>query len=83
MSLATVARELSGVVAHAALVRSPVYHPDISATTLYQEDLQVIVPANHPLAAKRPLLTADLNDHPMISHDAGSRGGPGCARYSI
>ncbi|NEA97893.1 LysR family transcriptional regulator [Streptomyces sp. SID13726] len=62
-------REYDIVLAH-RLDHAPPWPPTVTATTLLREPLDVAMPADHPLAAKRRVTPADVADEPWITvHD--------------
>ncbi|MFE1839410.1 LysR family transcriptional regulator [Streptomyces sviceus] len=57
------------VLAH-RLDHAPAWPPTVTATTLLREPLDVAMPADHPLAARRRVTPADVADEPWITvHD--------------
>jgi DNA-binding transcriptional LysR family regulator len=62
-------REYDLVLAH-RLEHAPPWPRTVTATTLLREPLDVAMPADHPLAAKRRLVPRDVADQPWITvHD--------------
>ncbi|MPY48686.1 LysR family transcriptional regulator [Streptomyces acidicola] len=62
-------REYDLVLAH-RLDHAPPWPRTVTATTLLREPLDVAMPADHPLAAKRRLTPRDVADEPWIAaHD--------------
>ncbi|MGP4050731.1 LysR family transcriptional regulator [Streptomyces sp. 2A115] len=62
-------REYDLVLAH-RLEHAPPWSRTVTATTLLREPLDVAMPADHPLAAKRRLVPRDVADQPWITvHD--------------
>jgi LysR family transcriptional regulator, transcription activator of glutamate synthase operon len=49
-----------------AVVMGPVSTPDIISTFLYDEELAVLVPANHPLARHRRVLFSQITPYPQV-----------------
>ncbi|WP_370148931.1 LysR family transcriptional regulator [Streptacidiphilus sp. EB129] len=62
-------RDYDLVLAH-HLGRTPPWPPTVAATTLLHEPLDVALPADHPLAARRRLTPREVADQPWITvHD--------------
>jgi DNA-binding transcriptional LysR family regulator len=49
-----------------ALVRSPVHHPDLHARGIAREDLMLMLPDDHPLAAMDTVRASDLRGEPLV-----------------
>ncbi|MEX2659178.1 MAG: LysR family transcriptional regulator [Acidimicrobiales bacterium] len=55
-----------------ALVNLPVDDPDIELTPLFEEDLIVVAPTGHPLAAREEVTLAELADHELLLTPPGT-----------
>lgn len=55
-----------------AVVNMPVDDPDLLVETLFEEDLIVVAPLGHPLAAADELTVEDLADHPLLMPPPGA-----------
>jgi DNA-binding transcriptional LysR family regulator len=49
-----------------AVVNLPVDNPDVEADGLFDEDLLLIAPADHPLATRGSVTLAELADYPLL-----------------
>ncbi len=65
------ARLVSGQL-DAAIVHLPVDDPDLSVEPLFAEDLIVVVPSDHPLAAYEELPFAEVAKHPLLLPPRGT-----------
>jgi len=63
-------RDYDLVLAH-RLDRAPLWPATLTARTLLREPLDIALPADHPLAAKRQLTPRDVADQPWITVDDG------------
>ena len=55
-----------------AIVNAPVDDPDLTLEPLYDEDLVLVVPPDHPLGARREIAMADLAGHPLLLGPKGT-----------
>jgi DNA-binding transcriptional LysR family regulator len=55
-----------------AVVGPPLKDPDLDAVKFMSDELVVVAPAGHPLAARNALALRDLKDEPFIMREAGS-----------
>jgi DNA-binding transcriptional LysR family regulator len=55
-----------------AVVNLPVVDPDVSVVLLFEEDLIVVAPTSHPLAARDQLTMADLAEHELLLTPPGT-----------
>lgn len=55
-----------------AVVNLPAEDPDIAVEVLFEEDLSLVAPAEHPLAGHDRVGVADLADHPLLLPPAGA-----------
>lgn len=49
-----------------ALLALPISQSSLELTTLFEEELQVILPKHHPLASKKKLTLIDLSEQPFV-----------------
>ena len=55
-----------------AVVGPPLKDPDLEAVKFMSDELVVVAPGGHPLAARQDLTLRDLRDEPFIMREAGS-----------
>lgn len=55
-----------------AIVNLPVTDPDIEVEVLFDEDLILVAPEDHPLARDEPVSMADLAQHPLLLSPPGT-----------
>ncbi len=55
-----------------ALVEAPVYHPDIVTQPVLNDELVLVLPPDHPLAATEQVKLADALQYPLILREKGS-----------
>jgi LysR family hydrogen peroxide-inducible transcriptional activator len=55
-----------------AVVNAPVDDPDLLLEPLYEEDLVLVVPPDHPLAARSEVRMADLDGHELLLGPEGT-----------
>ncbi|MCQ4086014.1 LysR family transcriptional regulator [Saccharibacillus sp. JS10] len=66
---------LDGISRHTlnfGLVEAPVVHPDMISESVMQDELQLIVPANHILASRSSITLEEASEHPFILREEGS-----------
>jgi DNA-binding transcriptional LysR family regulator len=54
------------------LVEAPVQHPDMRTEVVLNDELKLIVPADHPLADREKITIEDLLPYPFILRERGS-----------
>ena len=64
--------DLLGYRVDAAVVGNAASDARIMAIPVAQQDMRVLLPKDHPLAASESLSLADLKDHPVIRRESGS-----------
>ena len=64
--------DLLGYRVDAAIVGNAASDARIMAIPVAQQDMRVLLPKDHPLAASESLSLADLKDHPVIRRESGS-----------
>lgn len=57
------------------IVTLPLEHDDLEVEELYQQQLALVLPREHPLAARKQVRLAQLKDIPMLQLDAHTRTG--------
>ena len=56
----------------AAVVAFPCTDPDVTTVELFQEDVVLVVPENHPLAGREQLDPAEIAEHPILLGPTGT-----------
>ncbi|MFD1885270.1 selenium metabolism-associated LysR family transcriptional regulator [Paenibacillus wenxiniae] len=54
------------------LIEAPVEHPDMTITPVMQDELKLIVPAQHPLATQEQVTLDDVLEHSFVLREKGS-----------
>lgn len=54
------------------LVEAPIHHPDVKTEIVLNDELKLIVPANHPLADREAITFDDMLPYPFILREQGS-----------
>jgi DNA-binding transcriptional LysR family regulator len=55
-----------------AVLALPIHEPDVEAELLFEEDLLVIAPADHPLAERDRVTLAELAEHDLLLEPPGT-----------
>jgi LysR family transcriptional regulator, low CO2-responsive transcriptional regulator len=54
------------------LVEAPIHHPDVHTETFLNDELKLIMPANHPLADAERIELEDILKYPFVLREKGS-----------
>jgi DNA-binding transcriptional LysR family regulator len=68
----TVAEDILAFRSDLGLIGREVAHPNIVVTPLWEEELVLIVPVDHPFAGRREIDLAELQGQPFIMSEKGS-----------
>ncbi len=71
--LAPLVRSLEDGDLDLLLMPMPIRENDLESTRLFREQLMVVIPAEHPLAAKEAIDRADLNGETVLALEPGHR----------
>jgi DNA-binding transcriptional LysR family regulator len=72
MNTAQILEEVLGHQLNFGLVEAPIHHPDVHTEPVLSDELKLIVPADHPLAAKDQVLMEEVLPYPFVLREQGS-----------
>jgi DNA-binding transcriptional LysR family regulator len=72
MNTSQILEEVLGHQLNFGLVEAPIDHPDVHTEPVLSDELKLIVPADHPLAAKDCVLMEEVLAYPFVLREQGS-----------
>ncbi|NGZ73990.1 LysR family transcriptional regulator [Saccharibacillus alkalitolerans] len=72
MNTTQIVEEIARHTLNFGLVEAPVAHPDMVSETVMQDELRLIVPGGHPLAARESVTLEEASAYPFVLREEGS-----------
>lgn len=72
MNTSQILEEVLGHQLNFGLVEAPIHHPDVLTEPVLSDELKLIVPADHPLAAKDQVSMEEVLPYPFVLREQGS-----------
>jgi DNA-binding transcriptional LysR family regulator len=72
MNTSQILEEVLGHQLTFGLVEASIHHPDVHTEPVLSDELKLIVPADHPLAAKDSVMMEEVLEYPFVLREQGS-----------